>query len=251
MNNLLKHLTIAIFLAFIIMSCNNDDEVGTIQLEFKNVVGDTRLDLNSTTYDKNGNESFNINELKYIISNVVLIDDTGNEFVYPQANSYFLINEEFQSSKSISLMNVDANRYTSIRLGFGIDQSKYPLNGVNNFVPTAEENGMLWAWAAGYIFLKMEGTYSSSTETDKDFKFHVGSHGTSLDNYKEITLDFLQPLAVSDAETPQVNIELDVLKIFESDYALVLSDKDDIQIDPENAPKIAQNMVKSFEIVLN
>jgi hypothetical protein len=251
MKNKLKPIVALVFFMAFIIGCNDDNEVGSVQLEFDNRVGDDILNLNTSTYTKNGDETFNINELKYIISNIVFIDENGNEFAYPQAESYFLINEEFAESKSIILQNIEAKRYASIRFGFGVDQSRYPLNGVNNFVPTAEENGMLWAWAAGYIFLKMEGTYSSTSASNDIFRYHVGSHGTALDNYKEITLDLPQDMVVSEGQTPTVNIELDVLKIFDSQYSLLLSDKDDIQIDPDNAPKIADNVTKSFQIKIN
>ena len=86
------------------------------------------MNLNTQTYSKNGGETFKVDELKYIISNIVLTDTDGNQFVYPQADSYFLINEE-ALSKNIRLDSIDANTYTSITFGFGVDQSNYPLMG--------------------------------------------------------------------------------------------------------------------------
>ena len=243
-----------IFTLFFLMSCSSDNEtqeVGDLNINFINKVGDEVLDLNTQTYTKNGGETFNVNELKYIISNIVLTDVNGNQFVYPQEDSYFLINEEVAQSKNIRLANINANNYTSITFGFGVDQSNYPLNGVDNFVPTAEESDMLWSWSAGYIFLKMEGTYSSDTADNKPFLYHIGSHGQNLDNYRDISLNFLQPLALSSSQTPEINIDFDVQKIFNAEFALLLSDKDDIQVDPENAPKIADNVTNAFESVLN
>lgn len=244
----------------LLMSCSSDDttesddsqnDVGDLKINFSNTVGDEILNLNAQTYTKNGGETFEVDELKYIISNIVLIDEEGNQFVYPQADSYFLINEEVTNTKSIQLDRIDAKTYTSITFGFGVDQSNYPLNGINNFVPTAEENDMLWSWSAGYKFLKFEGSYSSTNVDSHPFLYHIGSHGQNLDNYREISLNFLQPLALSSSETPQIDIEFDVIKIFNSEHSLLLSDKDDIQIDPVNAPKIVDNITNAFKIVLN
>ena len=254
------NILIATICITFIMSCSSDDktqvdnsqnEAGDLKINFTNTVGDEILDLNTQTYTKNGGETFEIDELKYIISNIVLIDEDGNQFVYPQADSYFLINEEVTNTKNIQLDSIDANTYTSITFGFGVDQSNYPLNGINNFVPTAEENDMLWSWSAGYKFLKFEGNYSSTIVDSHPFLYHIGSHGQNLDNYREISLNFLQPLALSSSETPEIDIEFDVLKIFNSEHSLLLSDKDDIQIDPVNAPKIVDNITNAFEIVLN
>ncbi|RRO25181.1 hypothetical protein EIG84_01110 [Flavobacteriaceae bacterium 14752] len=250
----MKQISLILILCLVLNACSSDNtsqEFGDLEINFTNLVGGNNLELNTETYAKNGDETYSVSELKYIISNIVLTDNNGNQFVYPQAESYFLINEAIPQSQSIKLENINANTYTSITFGFGVDQSKYPLNGVDNFVPTAEEQGMLWSWSAGYKFLKFEGIYTSGNVTDKPFLYHIGSHGQNLDNYREITLNFLQPLALSSSETPEVNINFDVQKIFNADFALLLSDKDDIQIDPENAPKIVDNITKAFEIVLN
>jgi hypothetical protein len=259
MERVFKHILITVCISILLLSCSSDNnpnvenqpEFGNLSLNFTNNVGNDPLEMDNSFYQKNGNETFNVSELKYIISNIVLIDEDANEFVYPQEDSYFLINEEVQITKSVVLENIDANQYTSIRFGIGVDQTNYPLNGVNNFVPTAEDQDMTWSWSAGYIFFKIEGKYTSPTNTEKDFKFHMGSHGTSQDNYREVSLNFLQPLAVREVAQPEINIELDILKVFDSEFSLELKDKDDIQIDPVNAPKIAENISKSFEIILN
>jgi len=249
---------ILIFFISLLLACNSDNdtpapepEFGEFTVNFKNVVGSEDLQLSSQTYAKNGGENFTVDELKYIISNIVLIDNEGNEFVYPQEDSYFLINQEVVQSQSFTLQNIDANDYSGMRFGIGVDQSNYPLNGVDNFVPTAEENNMLWSWSAGYIFMRMEGTYSSSQTDDGVFRYHIGSHGQNLDNYREVSLDFMQPLAVSETQTPEVNINFDVLKLFSGEFDMLLEDKDDIQVDPENAPKITENYSRAFEIGMN
>ena len=259
MKLIFKHIIITVCISIVLLSCSSDNgpsddnpsEFGNLTLNFENTVGEVPLEMDNIFYQKNGNETFNVTELKYIISNIVLIDEGGNEFVYPQEDSYFLINEEAQVTKSITLENIDANQYTSIRFGVGVDQSNYPLNGVNNFVPTADDQGMTWSWSAGYIFFKMEGKYSSPSNIEKNFNIHMGSHGTSQDNYREVSLNFLQPLAVREVSQPQLNIKLDILKVFDSAYSLKLREKDDIQVDPVNAPKIAENITKAFEIIMN
>lgn len=250
----LKQISLILILCVILNACKSDNtsqDVAGLDITITNTVGDKNLELDNETYVKNGDETFSVSELKYIISNIVLTDNNGNQFVYPQADSYFLINEAIPQSQNIKLENINANTYTSITFGFGVDQSNYPLNGVDNFVPAAEAQDMLWSWSAGYKFLKFEGLYTSGNITNKPFLYHIGSHGQNLDNYREITLNFLQPLVLNSSETKQVNINFDVQKIFNAEFTLVLSEKDDIQIDPERAPKIVDNITKAFEIVLN
>jgi len=245
-----KIVTIISVLA--LLSCSDDDIAdqtqGDLKLLFDNQVGDQELILNNENYEKNGDEMIQIDELKYVISNIQLEKENGEIFTYPVEDSYFVINEEDEQSLNLNLGDIPVGDYTGIRFGFGIDQSEYPLNGVDNFIPTAEENGMLWAWAAGYKFLKFEGSYSTGISSGfQPFIYHVGSHGENLDNYKEIELDFGQSLSIDQYEQ-RVDIKMDVLKIFDATYQLNLADKDDIQVDPVNAPKVSENMKRSFEI---
>ncbi|MDY8135081.1 MbnP family protein [Aquimarina sp. 2201CG5-10] len=249
-----KILIIALTLVTV-LSCKSDDDnngakVGSLNLDFTNIIDNNPIELSRGAYTNGSSETYTISELKYIISNIVLVKANGEEFKYPVADSYFLINEEVSTSKEVGLTDITSGEYTKIKFGFGVDQSNYPLNGVNNFIPTAEESGMLWSWSAGYKFLKFEGTYSmvGVPNTNTPFLLHVGSHGTTLDNYKEITLDLPNTLSISANNTANITIKADVAKIFDSTNSHSLQDKSDIQVDPVNAPLIAENVSTMFSI---
>lgn len=248
----MKKIVFVLLALTIVFACKDDNETdtveaGTINLEFSNTIDNNPITLNSTSYTNQSNESYTIAELKYIVSNIVLIKENGDEFTYPVEDSYFLINEEVPSTKQFELSSIEAGVYTKIRFGFGVDQSNYPLNGVANFIPTAEEQGMLWSWSAGYKFLKFEGSYTPQGGTASDFILHIGSHGEALDNYKEITLDLTNAITVN-GNASTIAINADVAKIFDSTNTHSLEDKSDIQVDPDNAPKIATNVQTMFEI---
>ncbi len=237
-----------VVLGFVACSEDSDDkaspqEFTEVTLQFQNQIEGENVVLNSETY-MNSEETYEIETLRYIISNIVLIAENGEEFVYPQAESYFVVNEENEASKSITLEGIPMQNYEAIRFGLGVDQSNYPLNGVNNFVPTAEENNMLWSWSAGYIFLRFEGNYTSATENDHLFAYHIGSHGQALDNYKEVTLDFQNTLALDSSNS--IEITLDVSKIFEAEFSLSLEEIDDIQVDPQYSQQVMANFSQSF-----
>ncbi|GAA4109183.1 hypothetical protein GCM10022393_05650 [Aquimarina addita] len=238
---------------FSIISCGDDDKnteatFGTVELNFTNTIDNAPIELNNTSYINGSAESYTISELKYIVSNIVLISDDGSEFVYPVAESYFVVNEEIETSKKITLTDVPSGTYTKIQYGIGVDQSNYPLNDVNDFIPTADENGMLWSWSAGYKFLKFEGTYTPEGGSPADFIIHVGSHGATLDNYKELTLNLSDALQIKETSSSEIMINADVAKIFDSANTHSLTVKSDIQVDPVNAPKIAENVQTMFTI---
>ncbi|MDH7446273.1 MbnP family protein [Aquimarina sp. 2201CG14-23] len=253
----MKKIALVLSILIAITSCKDDDpnvntdnapKFGKLNITFSNKVGTDVITLNTESYTNLSDETYSISELKYIISNIVLIKENGDEFVYPVADSYFLINEEVSSSKQITLSDIDADTYTKIRFGFGVDQTNYPLNGIANFIPTAEESGMLWSWSAGYKFLKFEGSFTPQGGTANDFLLHIGSHGTVLDNYKEVTLDISNTLTIGDETTSSVSIDTDVAKIFDSTNTYSLEQKSDVQVDPINAPILAENVSTMFTI---
>lgn len=245
----MKKITLIIVAFLTIISCNDDDnvKVGALNVDFSNVIDSKDIALNTASYTNESSETYKISELKYIISNIVLIKADGEEFKYPVGESYFLINEAEAGSKKINLSGITSGEYTKIKFGFGVDQSKYPFDAETpNFIPTAQENGMLWNWAAGYKFIKFEGTYDANGETNVDFTIHVGSHGDKLDNYQEIVLELPNTLTIGESTSPTVAINTDVSKIFDSTNTHSLQVKNSIQVDPEFAPLIAENISTMF-----
>lgn len=242
------------FFAFatFLISCNEDkddtgEEFGSLNLVFENSVGDQPLNLNSDIYLNASGEAYRVSELKYIISNIELTRSDNTVVTIPVQNSYFVINEE--GTTTASLDSIPSGSYTNITFGFGVDPTKYPIeSGSMNFIPTAEEAGMLWTWSAGYKFLKFEGIYSTTADTgdENTFVYHVGSHGANLDNYKEVSLAFAKSITANTLTNQTINF--DVAKIFDSTNTMSLVAKDDVQVDPENAPKIAENTRTAFSI---
>jgi hypothetical protein len=136
----MKKIICFVLISMLAVSCKDDDTIETtsIEINFANKINSQNLELNTGVYQTTLGESYSINELKYIISNISFIKDNGEIFTYPVEDSYFLIDEEVPSSKIISLENIPVANYKKIKFGIGVDQSNYPLNGVDNFVPTAE-----------------------------------------------------------------------------------------------------------------
>lgn len=248
----MKKYFLILTLAIAFTNCDNDSnptttEVGDLNLVFDNKVDTNDLNLDSQTYSNASDEGYIVSELKYIISNIELTKADGEVYSIPATDSYFVIDEAGNTTASLS--DIPAGDYISVRFGFGVDPTKYPIeSGTLNFIPTAEEAGMLWTWSAGYKFLKFEGTYSTTTDTgdSNPFLYHVGSHGANLDNYKEVTLAFTKTITTEN--TVSQNITFDVAKIFDSINTMSLVTKDDIQVDPVNAPQIAENVRTAFSI---
>lgn len=255
----ITQLAWAFLLCISFMACSPDDKediagnTGTLDLKFDNGVGNQDF-IFGTTYNKSNGESYKLTTLKYIISNVRVKDSKGNLFTYPTADNVFIIDEANANNAGaiiITLQNVPSADYTQIIFGIGIDHARFLLGaeGQGDFLLEADEAGMLWSWATGYRFLRLDGTYSSTTVTDEALAIHMGSVGTSLDNYREVTLPFPNSVRVRENSHPQAHIKADISKVFDGETSINFSDGyDQVHTSAETTPIIADNLKGIFEV---
>ncbi|MFL1011157.1 MbnP family protein [Flavisericum labens] len=252
---LTKHVGIAM-LALSILSCSSDDGetisgFGNLIVEFDNSYSDSDLLLNTTIYSAVETEKIKISAVKYIVSNIKLEDEEGNIYEVPKNDSYFIIDESSESSQLIDLSDVPAGNYTKITYGIGVDQEKYlqGAEGQGYFLTHAQEAGMMWAWQAGYKFFVYEGVYTSNnTTTETAFAYHMGSHGTSLDNYKEITLNLPSTARVRSDLSPILHVVADLSNILDGTTQFMLDDAAQIHVDAIKSPQIATNASGMFMV---
>lgn len=258
----LMKFAFATLLCATITSCSSDDSVnnedltgqkGDLVLKFDNAVGDQDF-IFGTTYNKSNSESFQLTNLKYIISNVRFKDSNGDTFMYPTSENIFLIDEADGNNAGeiwVILNDVDAANYTEITFGIGVDQDRFALGaaGQGSFLDLASEKGMMWSWATGYRFVRFDGTFSTPTLIDEPLNIHMGSVGTSLDNYREVTLSLPNTIFVRGDKTPEIHIKADIAKVFDGETSVSFADGyNQVHTDANTTPVIASNMQTIFEV---
>lgn len=233
---------------------------GKLRLEFDNVVGDKNLVLNSVTYKNARNEDFIVSKFNYFISNIKLTKADGSVFVVPQDSSYFLIKEDTKASQFLTLNNVPLADYTGAEFMVGVDSARNtaPIEkrqGVLDPSGSMSEDGMYWAWNSGYIFVKLEGTSSKGNPVNGKFYYHIGLFGgyneRTVNNTRVVKMNFGELKAsVTNDNTPEVHLLVDVLKIFAGPAANVsIADYNSIMGgQPEKSQQIADNYAKMFTL---
>lgn len=233
----------AVLAVLFLVSCSNDDNntsvtnntdddhnshetTGNAELFFDNSVNGDDLMLNTMQYTNSNGETLTISRFNYIISNVVLINNSGEEVVYPKEDSYFIINES-TGETSGQLQNIPAGDYKAVRFGIGVDNQRY-LQGETaqqSFWDLAAQNDMTWTWSTGYRFINFEGMFTSAAtgSEPKVFQVHQGSN-TATDNYREVTLTLPNTARVRHNEQPSIHIVADANKILDGQVKIKLSD---------------------------
>ena len=215
----LKNIVAVMALALAFTSCSKDDNEitgeGNLKLEFDNVYGSNSLAFN-TPYTNSNGEVVKINNAIYIISNIVLTKTDGSTYTVPKSQSYFFVNEANAASKILNLPNIPAGNYNKVTFGVGVDQAQFDAgaSGQNGMWEIAQGLGMTWSWAAGYKFVKLEGTVTSTSHANANFRVHTGKTGT-IYNYSEVMLNLPDNALVRTNITPQVHIMADLKKVID------------------------------------
>lgn len=259
------------FIAFTFLtftSCRSNDEDdsssetnGKLQLKFENGFNNLgNIVLNQTTQTSSNGQKHQFSTLKYVISNISLIDENGNEFKYHENNpdqGAFIINQE-KAVAGIVYINLDEipkNSYKKIKFGLGISQNAYLLgqNGQAEFWDKAKKESLTWSWAAGYIFVKLEGKYGASS-ANTEFMNHTGNMGNvtannTADLYREVTLDLPTTARVSATIKPSIHILADFNQYLSGESTLSLSTANDMAMGfNQHLVNVTNNLTKMFKV---
>jgi hypothetical protein len=249
--NFSKHSTsiFSIFfvaLALFMGSCSKDDdtkEPGAVEIEFDNIalVNGVQRQLSLVTpgstsygYTNGMGQDFNINLLRYYITNIKLEGPNGEVFSDPVqvaasgTKGIYLVDEALPSSGSVVLNDVPAGEYNKITFTVGVEENAVTEGAAGGNLDPATCK-MFWNWNSGYIGLKFEGqspvsaggTTGSETLTgvDKGIAYHIGGwkniDGTAfVYNNKTMSFNFDTKAKVEKGQQPTVHMVFDVMKLF-------------------------------------
>ena len=248
----LKNIAIAMVAAIALTSCSNDDNneitgEGNLKLEFDNVYGDADFAFN-TAYTNSNGEVVKATNAIYIVSNIVLTKTDGSTYTVPKSESYFFVNEADAASTLLNLPNIPAGNYNKITFGIGVDADQFNAgaSGQGTMWTDAQALGMTWSWAAGYKFVKFEGTTTTATRTAANFRVHTGKTG-DVYNYAQVTLDLPENALVRTNITPQVHIMTDLKKIIDGTTVINFEEAVDVMGGTKVQNISANNVPTMFE----
>jgi len=177
---------ITILFVFGFYSCEDDDDAQTpivnppvvsvpyqATINFKHMVNDQVLQMNlaNKPYTNKMGQKFNVDRLRYLISDIEFVKADGNSFLIDE---YHFVDATIDSTLTFTPnTKVPSGIYTSIRFKFGFDTTDnidraYPELTIAN-----------WDWPAmlggGYHFMQLEGKYEDSTGAEQVYKTHMGT----------------------------------------------------------------------------
>jgi len=158
-------------------SCKKDEKETNQKLNFHihSLAGVSEINAIDTFVTSTGIK-ITFNDLRFYISNIVLIKEDGTE--YPISNKVLLAGIEKEEH---ALGEVPVGRYKGFKFMLGLDSA------TNHSDPSTYEAGnplamqtptMHWDWNSGYLFLKADGRVDTSSggnlSPNCDFFYHIG-----------------------------------------------------------------------------
>ncbi len=166
-----------------------------ITIKFEHIANSKKIVLNDSTYKNNGGEKYNINKLKYYVSNISFMMDKK----FDTHHEVYLI--EVSKTDSIIIASKQGKIW-GIYFTIGID-STLNCSGAQSGV-LDPLNNMFWTWNNGYVFFKLEGTSPSSTADKNRIEHHIGGYKGAYKTQRRIYLPIKK---VSNTITIQMDLD--------------------------------------------
>ena len=233
--SLILSVLVAVVTGFLIYRANLP---GTLNLNFKAVVGDDQLVFNEFLYQNPGGQGrFKIRDFQFYLSNIRLTGESGEHI---ETDSYHLVRFDLnEGNYTIVLNKIPRRNYRSIQFGIGVDDLAN-----NSIVPSGDldaNSRMAWSWDVGYKFVLFEGGLELD-DTLYPLVYHVGFD----ENYKVVEKEISEDLF--DRQSAFLEITVDILKLFIGRAEVDMSGLPSVKFDREDAKLIADNYENMIDV---
>lgn len=175
--------------ALLNISCKkeeSDNDHGHVNLSFNHIVGSQNLEFDTLKYVNVVGHKYEVQTLKYFISNVTFKHSNGTEVKIDKP--IYIDAEDASTLDYAEHIDLSSGTYESVSFTFGLDEDY----NVSDTLTTVEETNMAWQVmnGGGYHYMRFEGKYDSlSTGTaKKGFNLHAGATD-SVPYHFNVTID--------------------------------------------------------------
>lgn len=192
---------------------------GTINLNFSFVNDNDSLQLDSCVYQNPAGNLFEVNDVQYFISKVMLVDDAGNTLDITDNQGIHYVDIRIPGTLRWNISDeIPVKHYTQISFLFGLEGGQ----NTTGYFTNPPENNMSWPdiLGGGYHYMKINGRWIDEAGVKQPFNLHTGkiSNGNSFtDNTFTVTLP-LEQFTVSKGQTSSITLQMNVNAWFSDPY---------------------------------
>ncbi|MCL2247221.1 MAG: hypothetical protein FWC10_08965 [Lentimicrobiaceae bacterium] len=200
---------------FLLAASCQKNEKGSIEFFFTHTVDGNPVQFNQLSYTTAAKNPYLINEIKYFISKLFLIDTDGNSIEIKQNDGIHYVDCSIENSLRWKIDEIPERDYTTISFVFGLDENN---NKSNRFVNPPESN---FSWpdpiGGGYHYMQINGKFVNKEGALLNMNIHTGigqlyneNHEITqfVHNYFTVTLPFKFFVGVDNTTTLSLNMEI-------------------------------------------
>jgi len=189
-------------MGLVFTSCEKDKPIATdITINFTHTVDGSDLITNSMIYTNEAGEDYDIQTLKYLISDITLHAEDGSSL---QLDAVHFIDISDESTFSFTYNDVPNDNYTSISFDMGLDTAK----NINNlYINESYHSAMVWPETngGGYHYMKLEGAYNNDSTF---YNTHTG--GTMGGDYSFNNVEDISLTVDDDLGDVSINVNMEI-----------------------------------------
>lgn len=223
------------------VSEQKSDDKGFV-LMFDSYVNNDKL-IYDKYYLNENKDSFKVSAFKYYISNISLKSDDGKS--YSEEESYHLIDNGRDSSKTISLKGIKAGKYIQVRFLIGVDSARNVSGAQTGALDP--NNAMFWDWNTGYIMAKIEGYSPQASKYPNNLALHIAGFKHPNSALRWVTLS-LPTVTYAENQKVTIHVKADIAEWFRTPTLIKFADLSIVASEGKEAQKIADNYTDMFSI---
>ena len=168
----MRKIFLGLIISAFLIGCGEKKRTGTLDVGFTHQVDGKNLILEQLIYTNAAGNLYQVNEVKYFISNLYLVK-TNNEWVKITKNEgIHYVDLAYPNSLLWHLTDLEEGDYKGISFIFGLNEAD---NQSNRFVNSPERD---FFWSAvlggGYHYLQINGKWKGRDGNLKNMNFHAG-----------------------------------------------------------------------------
>jgi hypothetical protein len=214
---------------------------GTLKIIFTNTANGKNVVLRDSSYNNFFGEQYNINKLKYYISNLKFKGTA--EVKEHKRDIYYLVNAA--ADENAFEVELQPGTYDHLKFLLGVDSIRNCSGAQSGALDPV--NDMFWTWNSGYVMFKLEGVSPASTADLQRIEHHIGGYKGTNNVATEISLD-LKSLEIKPGAVTELVIEANLDNYWHSTADIKISELPICVITGDLAKKIASNFNKLFSV---
>jgi len=210
-----------LIICILIFSCNKQENSGTLDIFFTHTVEDAPVQFNQLIYNNTAGNQYQVNEIKYFISRLFLMDDKGESIEIKQDNGIHYVDCSLEKTLRWVINGIPKKNYASISFVFGLDEND---NKSNRFVNPPESN---FSWpdflGGGYHYMQINGKFLNKKGVLQNMNIHTGIGQLRnenneitkfVHNYFTVTLPF--NFTIDDNKNTQLTLNMEIQRWFDT-----------------------------------